>query len=152
MLQSTSIPIELTVIEDQAVEPILETRINRPNQPGVQQIRLADYGVRLKPGIEYRWFVAVVPDPENRSKDIVSGGIIERIEAPANLRSRVATSTAEQIASVYADEGIWYDALAAISARIDNAPSDPTLRVQRAALLKQVQLPDVAAFDTQSVR
>jgi hypothetical protein len=48
---------------------------------------------------------------------------------------------------VYAQHGVWYDAIAALSSQIDATPEDPTLREQRAALLDQVGLSEVAAYD-----
>ena len=47
---STSLPVELTVMDPQGVQPILETRIPAPVQAGVHRIRLADYNIRLAPG------------------------------------------------------------------------------------------------------
>ena len=68
----TSLPVELTVMDPQGVQPILETRLSSVNA-GVQRVRLADYNVRLSSGAAYRWFVAVVPDTDRRSKDILAG-------------------------------------------------------------------------------
>ena len=150
--QPTSYPIELILIEVQAIEPILRTRINSPSQASIQRIRLADYGVRLKTGSLYRWFIAIVPDPARRSKDILAGGFIELVEAPAALRTRLAEAGPTRAAVVYADEGIWYDALSSISDLIDAAPQDATLRAQRAALLEQVQLQEAADFDRRAAR
>jgi hypothetical protein len=48
---------------------------------------------------------------------------------------------------VYAESGVWYDAIAAVSARISAAPGDPRPRAQRAALLDQVGLSEIAAYD-----
>ena len=150
--QPTSYPIELTVTEDQAVKPLLETRIGSSSQAGIQRIRLADYGVRLRVGVVYRWYIAVVPDPKNRSKDILAGGLIERIEPSENSRTRLSQAGAAQAPFVYAEEGIWYDALSAISDMIDAAPNDSTLRTQRASLLQQVGLQEVADFDRRAIR
>lgn len=145
--QPTTAVIELTVAENQAVNPMLEKRINSPSQAGVQRIRLADYGVRLKPGIVYRWYITVVPDPNIRSKDILAGGLIERAEPSANLRTQLAQQGPAQAPIAYAEEGIWYDALSAISEMIDATPNDSALHAQRASLLEQVRLQEVAEFE-----
>ena len=50
-------------------------------------------------------------------------------------------------ASAYAQAGIWYDALDAISNAIEANPNDASLKEQRAALLKQVGLSQAAALD-----
>src|SRR5215510_1852426 len=66
---STSLPVELTVMDPQGVKPILETRLPAPVTAGIHRIRLSFYNVRPAPGAAYRWFVSVVPDADRRSKD-----------------------------------------------------------------------------------
>lgn len=136
-------PVELTVVDSQADKPLLETRIAAPTRPGVQRIRLADYGIRLAPGAVYRWFVAVVPDPARRSRDILAGGTIERVELQEELKGKITRAAKTEIPFVYAEAGIWYDAMGAISELIETAPQDPALRKQRAALMAQVGLPEI---------
>src|SRR6185437_9555217 len=119
-------------------KPLLEANIKLPIQAGIQRIRLSDYNVVLKVGTQYRWHIAMIPDPKNRAKDSVAGGFIERIDASESLRVRLAQTETTQQASVYAAEGIWYDALSALSESIDAAPGDANLRIKRASLLEQV--------------
>src|SRR5215510_13672054 len=138
--KSTSLPVELTVMDPQGVQPILETRIPAPVEAGVHRIRLSDYNVRLAPGAAYRWFVSVVPDADRRSKDIMAGGAIERIEMPEGLKAKVAQAPKSDLPSIYAQAGLWYDTVATISEQIEAAPQDQALRQQRTALLAQVGL------------
>src|SRR5262245_36734383 len=137
---STSLPVELTVMDPQGVQPILETRIPAPVQAGVHRVRLADYNIRLAPGAAYRWFVSVVPDSDRRSKDIMAGGAIERVEMPEGLKAKIAQAPKSDLPSIYAEAGMWYDTVAAISDLIEAAPQDQALRKQRTALLAQVGL------------
>jgi uncharacterized protein (UPF0335 family) len=139
----TSLPVELTVMDPQGVKPILETRLSSAVNAGVQRVRLADYNVRLSPGAAYRWFVAVVPDSDRRSKDILAGGAIERVETPEELKAKLAQTAKKEAPFVYAEAGMWYDALGAISDLIEAAPQDQELRKQRAAMLAQVGLPTI---------
>jgi Domain of Unknown Function (DUF928) len=139
----TSLSIELTVMDLRTTQPVLETRLAGPVTPGVHRIRLADHGVRLEPGVPYRWFVAIVPDSNRRSRDILAGAAIERVAPPQGLPAKLAQARKEEAASLYAEAGVWYEALAAISEQIDSAPNDAMLRKQRATLLAQVGLPPV---------
>jgi hypothetical protein len=144
----TRYPIEVTIIEDQAIYPLFEKRISLPVQPGIQQVRLADYDVHLLPNIEYWWFVSVVPDPDHRSRDILAGGLIERIEISESLRAKLAQAEKGETPQIYAEAGIWYDALMTISDLIDATPNDTVLRKQRAALLEEVGLSEIAGYET----
>jgi hypothetical protein len=89
---ATSMPVELTVMDAQGVQPLLETRLPVPVKAGVHAIRLADYNVRLSPGAAYRWFVAVVPDSDRRSKDILAGGAVELVDIPEGLKGKMTTA------------------------------------------------------------
>jgi Domain of Unknown Function (DUF928) len=138
----TTLAVELTLTDPRTTQPVLEVKLPGPTRAGLQRIRLDEYGVRLEPGVPYRWYVAVIPDTGRRSKDILAGGIIERVEPTADLRDRLARARPEELASVYAEEGFWYDALAVSSELIERSPGEGSLRQQRTALLSQVGLPD----------
>jgi hypothetical protein len=150
--KSTSYPIEFTIIDDRAIQPLLERRLSGPLQPGVQRLRLAEYGMRLSVGVPYRWSVALVVDPGNRSRDVIAGGAIERIAPPAELHAKLARAGKTRAPYIYAETGLWYDALTAISDLIDAAPNDRLLRQERASLLEQIGLPQIADLDMRPSR
>ena len=130
------------IIDEDSIEPIKELTLE-VKQPGVQRISLADHGVKLEPGIEYEWSVALVLDPAQRSSDIIASGWISRVkDAPAGLANVQGGAQAQ--VSAYAQAGLWYDALRAISDQIDQNPGDASLKAIRASLLKQVGFQDVA--------
>lgn len=140
---TTPAPVEVTISDDRAVKPLLEVRLPQPVQSGVQRIRLSDYGVKLEPGVQYKWFVTVVVDSARRSRDVLAGGTIERVEPSPELRARLADARPETLPMIYAEAGLWYDALGAIADLLDQTPNDPTIREGRAQLLSQAGLPKV---------
>jgi Domain of Unknown Function (DUF928) len=144
---ATPVPIILTITDEQTTRPLVEAPLGPPRSRGVQRVRLADYGVRLAPGMPYQWFVALVPDPERRAKDIIAGGTIERIALPATLQAQLAQAGPASAPFLYAAAGLWYDAVDAISELIEATPQAVGLQNQRAALLEQVGLPDIAASE-----
>ena len=140
-------PLRLTITEDQAGQSLIDTRIPPPISPGIQGVRLADHGVRLLPGIHYRWLITLVPDPTHPSGYLFAGGAIERAELPETLSKQLTGAGQLEAAALFAKQGFWYDAVTSLSEMIHAAPHDPNLRAQRAGLLEQVGLPDVAAYD-----
>jgi hypothetical protein len=122
----------------------VETALAVPSHTGIQRIRLADYGVELKPGAEYEWSVTLIVDPEKRSKDVVVTGWIDRIEHSGKLTARLESEGGARTAAIYAEEGLWYDSFAALSDQIDGNPEDANLRSQRVDVLRQVGLKEVA--------
>ena len=141
----SSHPVELTIVDPQKSEPLIELRIEPPVAAGVHRVRLADHGVRLAPAVPYNWYVAVMPDTGRRSKDILAGGTVERVALPEGLATKVSGAPKADLPSLYAEAGFWYDAITALNDLIDEAPQNRALRAQRSALLSQVGLPDTTS-------
>ena len=131
---------ELTLLQENKVKPIAQVSIERSTKAGIQRLKLSDHGAKLTPGVEYQWVVALVTDADNRSKDLVASGVIKRIEPPADLKEKVSKAAPGTLAAVYADAGIWYDALSVLSDQIEAQPENKALRQTRADLLRQVGL------------
>lgn len=148
--KTTTYPVELAIIISQGIQPttpLIEKRIPAPTQPGVHPIRLTDFGVRLSTGVQYQWFVSLVRKPDRRSNDVIAGGFIERVAPPEAMAVSLAQAGNAKASHVYAQSGFWYDAVMTLSEMIDAAPKDHGLRQQRAALMKQVGLPEIAEYD-----
>ncbi|SRR5258706_11735462 len=139
---------ELTLLEENKVKPLLQIKIDRSANAGIQRLKLSDHGVKLATGIEYRWVVALVTDPNNRSSDLVASGFIKRVEPTADLKTKIAAATPSTRPSIYAEAGIWHDALGSLSDLIDSQPGDKALRAQRADLLRQVGLKSAASSES----
>ena len=146
--KTTSLPLEFTLIDGRAVKPVLETKLKAPAQPGVQRISLKDLGIKLEPGVQYKWFITLQVGAEASSKDVVAGGTIERIPFIEALSIHLPSAKNGDAVFRYAEAGLWYDAIATISEMIEKTPDDRKLRKQRASLLQQVNLWEVARYDS----
>jgi Domain of Unknown Function (DUF928) len=138
---------ELTIVEPMKPTPLLVLTSPDADKPGIHRIKVSRYKVELEPDVAYEWYVAIIPDPENRSKDIVAKGGIKRIKPPAELAAGIEKADDVERAALYAQGGIWYDTLEAISNAIEAYPEDASLREKRASLLKQNGLYQAAALD-----
>lgn len=147
--RTTTAPIELTVRSEQAVEPLLETRLKAPTQPGIQRVQLADYGIHLSPSVVYRWSVTVVAEGENGSQNRARAGMIKHVKPPEELQARLDQAYRTQLPYIFAEAGFWYDAMAAISELVETTPDDVTLRQQRTALMEQAGLSNIAMDERQ---
>ncbi len=135
--------IDFALIGVDPINPIRETTLEGPFEPGIQRIRLADHAVKLEPNLEYQWFVRVIPNPDQRLYDRVVGGGIQRVEPSAELDAKLAAAKQGDAHYVLAEAGIWYDALDSLSLQIEAAPENENLRTQRAALFDQIGLENV---------
>jgi uncharacterized protein DUF928 len=140
-------PVELTLTLEKGETPILEKRLPAPTKAGIQRVRLSDYEVKLIPGERYNWSIALVLDPKRRSKDIIAVGAIERVQRADMNPAILAGAPTTDAFYRFAADGLWYDAVMAISELIETAPADLALRKQRVELLDQVDLTEVGNFD-----
>ena len=125
------VEIVFTLVDEVGEVPLVETRLEPPVRAGVQRVRLADYGIELEPGQPYTWSVALVPDMQDRAKDRISMGLIQRTGM-----SGMPPANAEEFAA----RGLWYDALEVLSDAVDADPEDVNARARRRSLLTQADL------------
>ena len=137
--QSTHHPMDVMIAEEGHLNALLDIRLLPPLQAGIHELRLKDYGITLLPEVPYRWTVRIM-NPQGSDNPTASGAI-QRIKAPAGSSSSLMYSP-----ETYAQKGQWYDALTALQTLIQDNPGKTDLLVQRASLLEQVRLPEVATF------
>jgi hypothetical protein len=143
--EPADVPFELTVLENKKAQPILDMKLPNAHNTGIQRLKLSDYHVTLSPGIEYEWVVALVVDPDSRSRDVVASGYIERAAPSAALSARLANASKIDLPGIYAEEGVWYDALEAVSDLVDTQPNNASWRTERADLLQQAGVTNAAS-------
>lgn len=131
--------VNFTLLDPELIEPMVDVMIPGPFKAGFHVLSLADHKAQLESGRNYEWFVAVVPNPENRSADAVARGAISRVDDPG-LASRVAKAEPSAAVGLFAGSGIWYEALDALNQRVRQSPDDLRARAQRSAMLEHVGL------------
>lgn len=143
--KTTTLPIRFSLAEHDAIDPLLEFTFRGPRLAGRVPVSLADFGVRLDRGVEYRWTVAIRPDPGKPSKDIFAEGRIVRLAPSEKLARELKGAAEEARAAVFASHGVWYDALLALDDQVRVRPDDAHWRRWRAELLRDAGLAEPAA-------
>ena len=117
----------------------------------MHRVSLAEHGARLRPGVDYRWFVALVRDPERRSRGCRVGSRdplhAARTRARSSARGRTAPRAPPTSTRSRASGTTPSTSSRAGSRR---SPDAALLHEHRAALLEQVGLDDAAAFERRS--
>jgi len=143
----SEVPVEVTLIDDRSVEPLLEAELGPIDGAGLHALDLAAYDVQLEPGVEYQWAVAQVVDPGQRSADLVSSATIaHRPGGPAVPETAGGSPPMDELGAL-AGAGYWYDVVALLAEAIAADPGNTGLRQLRADLLEQVGLDAAAAFE-----
>ena len=130
----------IALLDKDGSKPLLEVETDSDKDTSIQKLDLGDHNITLQPGLAYQWSVALVMDEGSHTASVTASGVIQRMEPGEGLTSRIENSRGTDLVSVYANEGIWYDALETISSMIDKSPEDQGLVAIRASLINQVGL------------
>jgi len=136
---------QLTISAPRRAVPLLETDIPAPRGPGLYAVRLADMRVRLDENTLYTWSISVITDPRERANDIVASASLLRAVPDPALDGAVRAAPPQRRAALFAQAGLWYDAVAA-AAETKNQDRHAALD----SLLDQVGLTEAARYDRQS--
>ncbi|THF65617.1 DUF928 domain-containing protein [Pseudothauera nasutitermitis] len=140
--------IEHVVSEADTGKPLLRHVLQAtPDEGGFFALPLADFDVRLRPGISYRWTATLAPEGTGQTATVL-GGEFYFAEADAVLRARLAGAPKEALPALYGTAGAWCDMLASLTvlAQTDTDRAEEWFAL-RARSLRQVGLVDAARAD-----
>ncbi|NJN86669.1 MAG: DUF928 domain-containing protein [Leptolyngbyaceae cyanobacterium SL_7_1] len=100
----------------------------------------------LNEGQDYHWYFSLICDPDDRSGDVFAEGWIQRVQPTLALTNRLAIARTErEQAAVYAEAGIWHDALTTLAELRRSQPSNSALLSNWITLLESVDLENIAS-------
>lgn len=134
------------VLQDENDNLIYQTTLKINNAPGVTSVSMPDNKnvSALQVGQHYRWSISLICDTQDRSTDIFAAGIVRRVELSADIRSQLEKADPRQKAVIYAQNGIWQDALSTLAAARRANPNDAELAADWKILLDSVKLDKIA--------
>ena len=98
----------------------------------------------LEVGKSYRWNFTVICDAQDRSSDQMEIGIVPRVELSADILRQLEKADPRQKTVIYAENGIWQDALSTLAAARRANPNDAGLTADWESLLDSVTLGKIA--------
>jgi len=131
-------PIEITITDKFSVA--FKTIVNGIDEAGIQALNLADYAIALQQDKKYKWSVAIVNNPQQRSADTFASAGIMVVPEPESLRNILQTAEDVERVVAYANEGVWYDAVASLESLQKNNLDNQMIGAIRDNLLKQVDI------------
>jgi len=144
--KATDKRLHVTIAHADDPHPVLDMTIDP--KPGIQWIDMSNFDFALALGEHYKVSLTLVMDPADPARNIYSGCEIERIDPPYTLLAELGRrADLREKSIVFAHNGIWFDALAALSQKIDAVAQNKSLREDRARLLEQEGLTEAADFD-----
>jgi Domain of Unknown Function (DUF928) len=92
----------------------------------------------------YNWQVRLKLNPDSIVTDYIVQGQIERFAPEPELAQELEVASPEEKVVLYAESGLWYDALHTLAELRRAKPNDPLLANEWAQLLRSIGLDDIA--------
>lgn len=141
---SAPVSMRFTLVEPGVAKPIFNTKLEA-KKPGIVQVGIQSKIPELKEGKEYRWTVSIICNEERPSENIYARAWIERVsKTPTLIQTLKVVNQERELAPVYAQSGVWYDAIASAYKASQSKPRDPQDLEYFLALLRQVGLSNIA--------
>ena len=134
------------ILQDENGNLIYEQALTIKNLSGVIGVSIpANTNVPpLEVGKNYTWKFSVVCDPEDRSSDQLETGIVRRVELTADILGQLDAADPREKTFIYAENGIWQDALGNLAAARRANPNAPVFQTDWESLLDSVKLREIA--------
>jgi len=134
------------VLRNEADELIHEAFLTTTGK-GVVSIDIPDEfnSSQLVAGQKYHWYLSMICNPQQRSRDIVIEGWMQQSSLDLATKQKLNLVNSVTQAEIYHKQGFWYDALAALAADNSLSRDEPVIKAKWAALLESVGLAELSS-------
>ncbi|MGF1935487.1 MAG: DUF928 domain-containing protein [Nostoc sp. ChiQUE02] len=129
--------------EDQNV--FYETSFKLPNKPGIFSFKLPDSAPALTVGKTYHWYLTIVCNAQDSSENPTVDGWVERTQPGSPLSEALAKANLYKLPSIYAEAGIWHEALTSLVQLRRTEPNNLKARLDWRQFFKSVGLSAIAS-------
>lgn len=140
---------ELSILKDKTEEVIYKTTLTLPEQPGIVSFTLPKTVAGLEANQTYRWYVTLICDIEDSSNNPFIEGLVKRIPPELKLSESELKSLEKADlllkATIYANKGIWYDALNSLVKLRCDQPNDQIIKLNWEQFLESVGLNELGS-------
>lgn len=127
---------EFVLLDDQDNSIYQRTFSSAELRSGIVGVQLPATISPLAIGRRYHWFFLTNCGDTQAFVD----GWVQRVELTPQLKQQLQTVSPQQQASLYASQGIWYDALTTVAAQQQKYPKNPSLTADWTELLQAIGL------------
>jgi Domain of Unknown Function (DUF928) len=124
------------VLQDEDGKEVYKQFVSSPQSPGLISVTIPS---KLDINKQYQWFFKI--NCENPPQTVF--GVIQRVALSQNVMQQINDATPEQKVRIYAENGIWYDALSILANLRRSRPQDTALKDDWNGLLNDVDLTEM---------
>ncbi|MDQ2098721.1 MAG: DUF928 domain-containing protein [Tychonema bourrellyi B0820] len=133
------------VLLDEKNKLVYSTALPLAKTSGITKVTIAK---TLEIGKTYKWVFSVICNPANRTGDKFVKGEVRRELLSSAVQNQLKEVTEEHDrAIIYAENGLWFDALTSLAELRLKAPQDQNFIEEWADLLGEIGLADIASED-----
>lgn len=132
------------VLKDENENDVYRQTLSISGSPEIVNLSLPKTVAPLKIGKNYHWYFSLVCNPGNRRRDVYVDGWSQRTELSPNLAVQLQKATPSDRPNLYAQAGIWHEALSTLADLCREAPNAPTLAAEWKKLLESAGLKQIA--------
>lgn len=132
------------VLKDENEKDVYRKMFSISGKPGIIDFSLPKTVAPLKIGKNYHWYFSLVCHPGNRRRDVYVDGWSQRTTLNPNLATQLQKANPRDRPNLYAQAGIWHEALSTLADLRREAPNDPTLTAEWRKLLESAGLKAIA--------
>ncbi|MCL1469875.1 DUF928 domain-containing protein [Argonema antarcticum] len=131
------------VLKDEEEKDLYRANLPINGKAGIVGLSLPTNTVKLEVGKNYHWYFSIICNPRNRRKDLTVDGWSRRVEMPANLVDKLKSSSERDRANLYAQNGIWHEAVSTLAEERRKAPNDSELAAEWKKLLESAKVKEI---------
>ncbi|MEH1819242.1 MAG: DUF928 domain-containing protein [Nostoc sp.] len=122
-----------------------ETSFTLPDQPGIINFKLPDTAPALAVGKTYHWYLTIACDTQDSSENPTVDGWVERTQPELGLSEALAKANLHKLPTIYAEAGIWHEALTSLVQLHETEPNNFKARLDWRQFFKSVGLSAIAS-------
>jgi len=122
-----------------------ETSLTLPDKSGIVSFKLPQTAPALTVGKTYHWYLTIVCNTEDSSNNPIVDGWVERIKPELALSQALAKANLRTLPTIYAEAGIWHEALTSLVQLRRTEPNNLKVRIDWRQFFKSVNLSAIAS-------
>jgi len=124
---------------------VYETTLTLPTKPGIMKFTLPASASPLKIGNRYHWYLTLVCDEQNPTRNPNLEGWVERAQPEETLSKALQQADVRKRPGLYAQAGIWHEALTSFVELRCSEPNNLKVKIDWGKFLESVGLSAFAA-------